>query len=350
MTQITQQEILRDPANYLSSKMRFGVFRGFVEYVLDPKGEGRVKVRVIEVYGDISEIPSKGLPWAKSMLPVMAFGVPKVNEIVFVMFEGGNTQFPLYINTASVTRQAPSRSGTIQSNDSGSEVIPDETVLPISMGETEISQGLDVPLEAQVTANYDPTRVVLARSVKGHAIYLDDADEREMLVLADRAGQLLQFVANVLGEENEGNAAGRKLETSETGNQLGYDQLVSNFSMVLLSDLMAQAVALTARKGDESVTIKSNRLNDNTSEEESISPFSGENRHAIELGAGQNHSYIEIMKDGEIKSRMVLDANGAVVKIHSKESVVISAKSITLDAENIMLSGDVVAKSVLAAD
>ena len=340
---ITQKEILRDPQKFLSSKMRFGVFRGIVEYILDPKGEGRVKVRVVQVYGDKSEISSKGLPWAKSMLPVMAFGVPKVNEIVFVMFEGGETQFPLYINAASVTRQESSRSGTIQSNDSGSEIIPDETILPISMGETKIPQGLDVPLEAQVTANYDPTRVVLARSTKGHAVYLDDADEREMLVLADRAGQILSFVANVKEVDNEGNVAERKLETVETGNQIGYDKLVSNFAMVMVSDLMAQAVALTSRKGDESVTIKSNKGS-------SATPFSGENRHAIELGAGQNHSYIEIMKDGEIKSRMVLDANGAVVKLHSKESVVISAKSIVLDSNNVMISGDVIARSIMAAD
>lgn len=67
----------------------YGVYRAIVTSTKDPSNKGRVRVRVPQVAGNAE------LEWAESMNP--ALPVPAVSSIVWVMFNGGYINKPLYV-------------------------------------------------------------------------------------------------------------------------------------------------------------------------------------------------------------------------------------------------------------
>ncbi len=77
-------------------------YRGVVVDTNDPRKLGRVRVRVFGVFE--SGITNENLPWATPAQPVFAgagvgfghFAVPEVNSQVFVFFEGGDFNQPVY--------------------------------------------------------------------------------------------------------------------------------------------------------------------------------------------------------------------------------------------------------------
>jgi len=68
----------------------FGKYRGIVRDNKDPEKLGRIKTAVPTILGE------ELLPWAWPVFPVDMFGVPAVSAPVFVEFEGGNVERPLY--------------------------------------------------------------------------------------------------------------------------------------------------------------------------------------------------------------------------------------------------------------
>ena len=77
------------------------LYRGVVEDNIDPEGLGRCKVRVPSIHGELSyriEI----LPWARPLVlsPVKEkrghVMIPDIGDVVWVLFEGSNRQFPIY--------------------------------------------------------------------------------------------------------------------------------------------------------------------------------------------------------------------------------------------------------------
>lgn len=81
----------------------YGIYRGVVEFNADTEGLRRIKVRVFGVHSAIKDkedkrgIPTEELPWAEQATPLDgSFKIPKVNDHVFVFFEGGNSNRPVY--------------------------------------------------------------------------------------------------------------------------------------------------------------------------------------------------------------------------------------------------------------
>lgn len=77
-------------------------FLGVIEDVLDPRKEGRAKIRVVGVYDDI---PTEDLPWAYPRQNSSFFGaagkggsisIPKKGAIVAIRFNNGNPYSPEY--------------------------------------------------------------------------------------------------------------------------------------------------------------------------------------------------------------------------------------------------------------
>lgn len=77
------------------------LYRGIVEDNKDPKSLGRCKVRVPSVHGSLS-YPIDILPWARPLVlsPVSenkgSVNIPDVGDIVWVLFEGADKEFPIY--------------------------------------------------------------------------------------------------------------------------------------------------------------------------------------------------------------------------------------------------------------
>ena len=72
----------------------YGVYRGVVYDNNDPIGQGRVKLQVPQIFADV---PTS---WAWGVnQPGVIRATPSVGEGVFVMFEGGDLSFPLWIGS-----------------------------------------------------------------------------------------------------------------------------------------------------------------------------------------------------------------------------------------------------------
>ena len=67
----------------------YGVYRAIVTSVKDPTNSGRVRVKAPQVAGNAE------LEWAESINP--ALPVPAVHSVVWVMFNGGYINKPLYV-------------------------------------------------------------------------------------------------------------------------------------------------------------------------------------------------------------------------------------------------------------
>jgi len=160
MPDAVQQQL----AQTLSQRSAFGKYRGFVTDNADPDKLARVKLSVPALLGDAVT------DWALPCLPCGGlsnqgfFSVPAVGAQVWVEFEGGNLDFPIWTGTFW-------------------------------------QQSGDAPTEAQ-----DPPTTQVLRSGKGHVFLLEDKDQAEEVKLLHSAGAMLDLDhdGNVLLTDNNG--------------------------------------------------------------------------------------------------------------------------------------------------
>ena len=70
----------------------FGIYRGIVVNNSDPLSGMRMQVQVPGVLGE-------EVVWAMACVPVGMLGVPDSGTLVWIMFEAGNADFPVWIGT-----------------------------------------------------------------------------------------------------------------------------------------------------------------------------------------------------------------------------------------------------------
>lgn len=80
----------------------FGIYRGIVKDVSDPLTRNRVRVQVPQVLGDAVT----GWAWPIEKPGAERF-TPPVNEGIWIMFEGGDPSFPVWIGTFTDLYVAP---------------------------------------------------------------------------------------------------------------------------------------------------------------------------------------------------------------------------------------------------
>lgn len=72
----------------------YGVYRGKVVSTIDPDNMGKIMVNVPEVTHDVNgQIPNPAFP----LFPVMADFPPEVGDGVYILFEDGRSEFPVWI-------------------------------------------------------------------------------------------------------------------------------------------------------------------------------------------------------------------------------------------------------------
>ena len=91
----------------MASARFYGKYRGLVQNNLDPFGQGRLQVSVAAVLGDAS------LAWAMPCAPyagpgVGLFLIPPVGAQVWVEFEGGDPDYPIWVGGFWGQGEAPS--------------------------------------------------------------------------------------------------------------------------------------------------------------------------------------------------------------------------------------------------
>ena len=138
-------------AQNLGQRRAYGKYRGFVTDNADPERRARVKLRVPTLLGEAES------GWALPCLPCGGlanqglFAVPGIGAQVWVEFEGGNLDFPIW--TGPFWQQSG-----------------------------------DVPTEAQ-----DPPTTQVLRTAKGHVFLLEDKDDGETIQLLHSAGAKLEM-------------------------------------------------------------------------------------------------------------------------------------------------------------
>ena len=84
------------------------IYRGVIEDNKDPKNLGRCKIRVPSVHGELT-YPIDILPWARPIVlsPIKksrgSVNLPDVGDIVWVLFEGSDKDFPVYFGGTYAT-------------------------------------------------------------------------------------------------------------------------------------------------------------------------------------------------------------------------------------------------------
>jgi Type VI secretion system/phage-baseplate injector OB domain len=135
----------------------YGKYRGFVVNNMDPKRLGRLTLRIPSVLG--SEVTSG---WAMPCLPYGGqknqglFCIPEVGSGVWVEFEEGDLEFPIWV-------------GTFWSEPAGNSEIPSLN---------------DADGKERKNEQRQPTRKII-KTNKGHTIQFEDADKEEMLTIIE---------------------------------------------------------------------------------------------------------------------------------------------------------------------
>jgi hypothetical protein len=98
---VNDTDYRRNPAEYASRRMETGEFRGIVVENRDPQVLGRCKVRVYAIHGPEAAIPDRQLPWARPKTDIAgadsgSFDVPEKGARVWVFFEQGDLNYPIY--------------------------------------------------------------------------------------------------------------------------------------------------------------------------------------------------------------------------------------------------------------
>lgn len=166
----------------------YGKYRGFVVDNADPEKRGRIRVKVPSVIGD--EVVSG---WALPCAPyggtsdVGAFYIPEVEAGVWVEFEMGLVEYPIWV-------------GTFWSKPGG-DPEPPKPNAPDGVEESDVQD--------------PPTRKIF-KTVKGHTIQFEDADDQELVLIVENKN------ANVIAMNKDGititdGANTNKIEMTSSG-------------------------------------------------------------------------------------------------------------------------------------
>lgn len=173
----------------------YGKYRGFVVDNADPENRGRLKVRVPGVLGE--EVVSG---WAMPCAPYGGspdlgfFFVPEVEAGVWVEFEMGNLEYPVWV-------------GTFWAKPGGTTEVPK-------------------PADTQTP----PTRKII-RTLKGHSVEMEDKDGEEVFLIVYNDGDKV----NQISMDKEGVVVTDANQNSVTMNADGLVVSDANQNLVTLS-------------------------------------------------------------------------------------------------------------------
>lgn len=154
-------------------------YRGVVVDNVDPEYKGRIKVRIPQIYGVNPDtdvfVPTSSIPWAVCAIAPAGndsgtFLPPNIGDTVFVAFESGMQESPIYFGGIYTTKE-----------ETGDKAI----------GSFNLYKGALIPtnfddLPGEIT--YGTERIIY-KSLKGAVIYVDDRDEHECIKITDQSGQ-----------------------------------------------------------------------------------------------------------------------------------------------------------------
>ena len=353
-------------ANYLSDVIRdanpnmthfYGIYRGYVEYINDPLQVGRVKVRILSLYGMPDQTPTEGLPWAYVTAPFGGghdFGtkiIPPVGTTVYVMFEAGEKEYPVVVGTwdgnpPDYTPMGRNSKGTLPTGKISMSATPSEPWLA--------PPGPDSPKEFLLQRNNSPERYIPFKSPKGAVIDIEDRDEAEHTNIVDRAGQGL-FMDSPVKESvpdgslfpgNKGNQAQRGLRTALTGDAVPLESSIANESSVVLVDLGGQSITLHTKDSANSIVLSSKQGEIKAPTVGGNKEVPGVSNAVLELAGGHKVITLEVTSNGLPVASLTIDGNLGIMTINSPLMTKITSENVVLDGD-VLVSGNLTVNKTL---
>lgn len=156
----------------------------------DPRNLRRLKVRIPYLHGSKEaegSIEDENLPWAESAL--MEYKMVDTGTRVWVQFENGDIQLPVYVGIVNENRTISRKGGSTDS----------ETYL----------NGESFEDISNYRENNQPYKSHYGTTRKGVEISSNDADEKECSNFIDRIGNYLRFISPINKSANAGNSSKR---------------------------------------------------------------------------------------------------------------------------------------------
>ncbi len=291
------------------------MYVGIVEDTNDPRGLGRIKVRIPSLHGVNKSqayfMPTKQIPWASPALlnggtnDMGQYIIPAKGSQVMITFQLDSFNKPVYMGTV------PSNigNGTKHYNDNNAiyngdyvDINDNDRIKDLS-GSSSRAVGASKQTHKQKMTT---GKTIIYKSLKGATVMIDDSDGAENISFMDASGQVLQL----------GNSSGNALP--RRGNRTTPSSKASNY--MSLRNGQGDAVAITKGK----VHIK-------TGNNEYLDLSNGK----VELSTSSDDTLI--MKDGDI---ILTNSGGDKVTLKNGKIEVTNSNGdkVTLDNGKINLN------------
>ena len=346
------------------SDKRFGIYLGKVEYVNDHLQLGRVVVRVPALHGPPEVSETVNLPWAA---PCASFGggsdygsftVPPVGSMVWVMFDCGDINWPVYMGTLPI---ASTKQRKMLRDSNGKLPSASQSITPSSDKPWITPPTNEAPREALRMVGNNPETYVVFKSPKGASLVIEDRDEVERMRLTDRAGQGLTMYSPITKDANRNNVAQRKVQNANEGNSLTAEQLVGQQGVVTLVDVGGQSIEFYTKRVDaisdspDTVNNYHGKVRISSRQPETSlatgvtrsgnAETEGKNAVVIEMSGSDNKFTLELQNNGEINTLIHVDSKAGTVSIETPNRITLKSDSIQLDG-NVAVEGNLIVNGV----
>jgi hypothetical protein len=344
-----------------------GIYPGIVESTTDPRILGRCKVRIPTIDGDESSAPTNSLPWARACFPAFMFNPPQVGDAVWVLFQGGDRRYPVYLGWCPANPAGPQvrqrhpgypslqydgitsddypegLENPRQPVDSNQPYAGDEPPGSNTENYTTKANVSEVPPEVLKGPSWDPN-VRIFKTWRGHTIVFSDHPEGEYLKIIDRSGQMIFFDCAVQADQDQNNQTprGGSIEAcfekgigeADKGVRDGRTQLdiskmrqrtgENNRASIRITDLFGQYLEFWAEEDRPRIRLQSCRQKDDDQ-----TP-----NHYIEISSSQDPENEYILLETREGHLIKLDETGNQIIIQHK-----AGSEIVIDpSANIILS------------
>jgi hypothetical protein len=343
------------------------ICRGVVEYTRDPERRGRVLVRVVED-GPEMQVANTNVPrtatfdltWCDPLFPAgagMGFGsftVPPVGSRVFVLYERGHVDQPLYfggwyansprrrrygVTKTTITppnTQHEDEPGFDENGNPGGDYRYPPKPTPYGGHWTE-EQGPEIPLELVEMLDHTPDIQMFFKTLKGATMMVKERDEVEEFFLIDRLGSELRFEAST--ELQEDGVIRRGMNSVSQLEPMGLDSLIDPAQRVSLMTGAGTGLEMESGKhGNDSISLQTSPA---TTFSKSRARELQATRMAVELDEGEQRLQLLYLEGGTVVGRITFDAVSSRLDIQGLDHIQISSdRAIELEAPQIRVRGD----------